>query len=98
MTLNIHKNGSLLCCHSHEHGAERSKCREGLWSHLAELNVTDRGRSCAATHSWRRHQSVVIVHLDGLQLRPAPQPLRLHQLGVYCGTVGHRLAASLRAT
>lgn len=80
---------------SPEHGAERTQRLEAGRGHLAQLDVAHRVSACAAADGRRRKQTH-ILHLHRLQLRPAPQQLRLHQLGVDCRSVRDGLAALLQ--
>lgn len=78
-----------------EHGAERTQRGEAAGGDLAQLDVTNRVSAGTAADGGRRDQTGPL-HLRWLQLGPAPQQLRLHQLGVDGGPVRHRLTARLR--
>lgn len=80
-----------------EHGADGTQRGEAGRRHLAQLDVTHRVSSSTPAHCGRRDQPGPL-HLNWLQLSPAPQKLRLYQLGVDGGPVRDGLAALLRGS
>lgn len=78
-----------------EHGAERTQRGEAARRHLAQLDVAHRMSSGTAADIGRRDHPGTL-HLHRLQLSPAPQQLRLHQLGVDGGPVRDRLTTLLQ--
>lgn len=80
-----------------EHGADGTQRGEAGRRHLAQLDVTHRVSSGTPAHCGRRDQPGPL-HLNWLQLSPAPQKLRLHQPGVDGGPVWDGLAALLQGS
>lgn len=78
-----------------EHGADRAQWSEAARRHLAQLDVAHRVSSGTVDHV-RRGDKLGPADLHRLQLSPAPQQLRFHQLGIDGRPVGNCLTALLR--
>lgn len=78
-----------------EHGADRTQRSEAARRHLAQLDVAHRMSSGTVDHV-RGGGKMGTADLHRLQLSPAPQQLRFHQLGVDGGPVGDGLTTLLK--